>query len=492
MKLNMLSCAALVGALAASPAAAQRTPSAHLRCDGLPDNISPGEVAARLVGAMTLIGLFAPPLEGADFSQRLNGAEGVATCDQALAGESNEVRRAQLLLARAIHYLEAGQFEQAIAQARAVDADRPALSASLPYRLSLRLSALEIEAIALVAMDRIPEARTKALEMAAAAPYDVVTLQRAARYVRLSSDYGPAEQRFFETGMRLYPQLILDRATARQMRGDFRGSSEDFEQWFAIQTTLGQDRQPPLIAFAALTRALAGDVEQAEAHVAEARRMIADDPQSAMSGLTSELLDLYRLWRMSHDGNVSNARLLFANRTTWSRFPAAIVSELARRLREGAPAAELTGELAGDPERFRAEDLQHRRSQIPSGKESFAAMQPFSPQAQFDRFANNVWRVDRSRYLQRQGAANGEGQNLSVERDGDGIPAGYAVLLHAALSAQAQGYSHFMLMPGRTHIVDGVVRFGNEGDERLVRQLSFDAAQVVRDISPIIARPVRR
>ena len=86
------------------------------------------------------------------------------------------------------------------------------------------------------------------------------------------------------------------------------------------------------------------------------------------------------------------------------------------------------------------------------------------------------------------------GRYLSVVRDGDGIPSGYALLLHTALTAQAEGRSSFLLMPGRTEIFSAMTRIGNSGDEGMVAPLSFDAAAVVRDLGPLFppAEPQRR
>src|SRR6185436_20134895 len=100
---------------------------------------------------------------------------------------------AQLILATAVHHIEASQFEPAIAEARRAETDRPEFAATPPFRRSLHLAALEIEAQALAGAGRIEEARAKAFELAAAAPYDIVTQLRAGRFIRLSPVYGAPE-----------------------------------------------------------------------------------------------------------------------------------------------------------------------------------------------------------------------------------------------------------------------------------------------------------
>ena len=76
----------------ASPAIAgdDKPGSAYVQCDGQPDNVTDGETAARLLGAVTLLGLFAPPHEAADSSKRKFGAEGVAACTSLLSGDHQE------------------------------------------------------------------------------------------------------------------------------------------------------------------------------------------------------------------------------------------------------------------------------------------------------------------------------------------------------------------------------------------------------------------
>jgi hypothetical protein len=81
---------------------------------------------------------------------------------------------------------------------------------------------------------------------------------------------------------------------------------------------------------------------------------------------------------------------------------------------------------------------------------------------------------------------------ISVAGDGIGVPANHALLLHAALTARAEGKSRFMLLPLQTNTATGWVRFGNDGDERLLAPLSFDAARVIADLGPVIPRPPRR
>jgi hypothetical protein len=492
MKLNVLAGAALASALLSSaPGSAAREPSQHVRCDGNPDNVTAGETAARLVGAVTLLGLFAPSPEAPDASQRLSGAEGVTVCGTVLATESNDVRRAQLILATAIHHIEAGNFEPAIVEARRAMTDRPAMAGTAPFRRSLALAAMEIEAMALLGLGRDDEARAKAFEMAASAPYDLVTQLRASRYARTGGSFGAAEQQFFDNALRQYPLMLAERATARAMAGDFRGAVVDYETWSRLAATLSERVDMTSLAYRALYLALVGEREQAEALAREARTAMEADADSTAAGGVGEVLDLYQILRTGRDGRMAEARLLFANRASWQRTPSAAVAEVARILSEGASPSERTGLLAGDPARFRTELLDRRRREILDDKERFTIIRPFASQANYDRFSGNVWRDGRSRYFSREDNEQLKARFISVARDGYGAPAGYALLLHAALIARAEGKTHFMLMPTRSEIYATMVRFGNAADPGMVVPLAFEAERVVADLGSIIPRPVR-
>jgi hypothetical protein len=459
----------------------------------MPDNVTAGETAARLLGAVTLLGLFAPAHETPDASRRLTGAEGVAICAEALQRESNDIRRAQLILGSALHRIEAGNYDAAIEEARRAVTDRPAFAATGPFQRSLRLGAIEIEALALLGAGRLEEARTRAFELAAAAPYDLPASARAWRYVQLSTEFGPREQAFYANLIRLFPAALFERALAREPAGDFRGAAADCDLWIDLERTVESDQVGMTIrAHGAIAHALAGNVARAEALAEEARTALRAHPESTAAATTTELLDFYNVWKVAHDGRVAEARLLFANRTSWLRPSPGAVSEVARLLQRGAPADSLTGALAGNPERFRTELIERRRAALLDDKNRFTAIPAFQGQGAYDRFAANVWRTDRSRYFTREDNARARARYISVARDGWGTPAGYAVLLHAALTAQAEGKTAFMLMPARNSLTATLVRFGNAGDANMIGPMTFEASRVIADLGPVIPRPARR
>jgi hypothetical protein len=283
--------------------------------------------------------------------------------------------------------------------------------------------------------------------------------------------------------------LIIERAMARMRARQFAAGAADIELWISVnEMTEGQD-DPSFSAFAALARMAAGDAARAAEHERRARELIADLPGGTAGGLTPAMLDLLQIWRMAREGNLTQARVLFANRTGWEVASGQLVSEVARLLQAGATPAERVGHLEGDPARFGREEIARYRTRFNEVKNRFSAIRLAIAPGQFSRFAPHLARTDRSRYFTRQNDPQMPGRYLSVERDGDGIPSGYALLLHTALTAQAEGRSSFLLMPGRTEIFSAMTRIGNSGDEGMVAPLSFDAAAVVRDLGPLFPPP---
>lgn len=488
------------GGAGAAPAGPGKEGSVHVRCDGNPDNVSAAETAARVIAITAVVGLLLPGPERADVSKRLKGSEGVAACTQALAGESNALRRVQLILARAVHHIEAGNFDAAMADAELSGRDQPELAATAGFRLGYRLSAMELQALALLGAGRSQEAADKGMEMGLAAPYDLTNMIRAGLYAQLSSRWGSAEERFYARFVKIFPDALSLQIAARQLGGDYRGAAEDSETFQALVKALSDKPSSYPAAQAALSHALAGDMTEAAIHAKAAREAIAAQTAAGEIERTvaaAEALDLYHMLDLARSGEVAKARLLFAGRSAWAKASPGAVAEVARILREGAKPEELTGLLASDPAKFRSDALAAAAKPFGEGDSltrfRYGAIRSPLPQSAFSAYSGNVWRSGKSKYFTLSKALPPEkGRLISVARDGAGTPAGYALLLHAALTARAEGKQSFMMLPGRKQIPWHFVRIGDGAAAKVVPAVSFDAEQVIRDLTPLIPPPAKR
>src|ERR1700761_4919567 len=88
-------------------------PSVYLQCDGNPPHRSVGEMLGRALLLTATLGV-AGLGENQDPSKRAQSVEGVDACDAALLGESDPIRKVQLMLARSVHHIEAKDFAAAL------------------------------------------------------------------------------------------------------------------------------------------------------------------------------------------------------------------------------------------------------------------------------------------------------------------------------------------------------------------------------------------
>jgi hypothetical protein len=469
--------------------------------------MSGAETAARLIALSLVVGLLAPQHESADLSKRFTGAEGVGACDAALANETNEVRRGQLLLARAIHHIEAKAYDAAIADAQEVRDMHGPVASTIGFHQSLGVSAYELQAAALLRANKLPEAEHAALTMVDESPWDVDNYVHALKYIGLTAAMTPERRAFLDHYTRLRPDGVSERAAMRDLAGDFAGSADDLTMLLnAFQSFSKPGAEPPKLpatrGLLADKYALAGQMEKARALAAQARTEL-DAVSNGAEAINrsqeieraGEALDFFAVIEKMAGGNVDAARAAFAARSRWFAPGPAAVALLTDRLRAGAKPEQLIGALAMTPESIRQKAIDARIAAMTAGKNSDAALwsavrSPISAGA-YTGLARNTWRIDKSKYLVKpKTAPTGPGEGIIVT-DGYGVPAGEALLLHAALIAQSRGKTGYMLMPIRKRIDVAVVKFGNPGDEGFPADMTLDAATVIAGLSPVIAQPVK-
>lgn len=485
-----------------APVANGKEPSLYVRCDGNPNNMSQGETALRVISLIAVVGLLAPPPETADASKRLTGKAGIDACtqliDQPPTAEGNVERRIELIFARAIHRIEIGDYGGAIADTRLPATYAPTLVATRTYKIGLGLSALNIEALALVGKGDPEAAADCALTMVEAAPYDIVNLVRATPLLALTDRYGPREQAAWQAIVHARPEALIMRSESRRRAGDFAGAASDVETIHALMLTMTKDSYPALAAAAALDHAFAGDAAGAESRMVEARRQaaaLAAKGDGKGAGAIAEYEDFYGIWKLVQDGDLRQARLLFAGRGRWTVISPIMVGRLASALRAGLGGDEMVGSLAKDPASYRKEQrdtLVAALQNADDGKSRYFAIRPAIHESDFTPFVSNVWRAKESKYLTAKPNAEWKAQMVSSIRNGGGPASGYALLLDNARTAQKLGKAGFVSMPFRKYLYGHFFRFGDAAAPELPAALLYDANKVIADLQSYFPRPVKQ
>ncbi len=505
---------ALAAAETAAKAAMVEKPdgSTFVRCDGKPAKMTAGELTAVLL-AITVTGGIVGGLVGApetaDSAKRLTGPDGIKACDQALAAESDGVRRVELSIAKAIHQIEANDQDAALATARAATDLAGDRKEDLGFRRSLALSAMEIEAAALLRQGKVAEAELTALKMAAAAPYDLITYLRAAPYADLTGVMTPDKKAFYDQYQRLLPRALLARYEARQWVGDWAASARDLEQVTAAFDAFSPPKEPGMglsDARRSVAYMLAGDMERSNAIAAEARRQVDDMVKSgkalefaAQTSQAEELLDFQAIGRQLSEGRVKQARAAFAARGRWLAPTPPAVALLTERLRAGAGADELTGALARDPAAIRADALSAKAGALKEKTDKpgnlFGAIRAPLPSASWSGMSRTVWRTEKqpALFIKKTPKDKFNGEMLfAYSYAANGSAMGEAMLMHCAVVARQRGKAGCMLVPYRDKLYSTFVLVGSPGDPGIQPDLLMSADAVIANLGAVFPKPVKR
>ena len=498
--------AAPVQAAHAGGPADDKPGSAYLQCDGKPNNVTSGETAARLLGAVTLLGIFAKPQESPDASKRKFGAEGIAVCDTLLIGEKKEgnpARRVDLLLGRAIHQIEAKNYDAALAdtkQAR-TEAEAAGLFKDPYYARSAGRSFDLIEAAALYRLDKPAEARAAALRGTPAIRRSVLALVSVPDYLLVTPAPSDAEDEYF--GWRTHSAALMGGGQADRLEewGRFAEAAKVRDALNDLNRVISPDLiESEWLARSAVSYMLAGDTQTGAARAAEARaniekRRIAGKPEKDAAEIV-EVLDLYAILESASKGDVGAARRLFAARSQWVAASFGSVVETTRRLRNGAKPDELIGGLARDPDQLWKERIDARRAEAlakDSDNKSLFWLLPDTDAARSYRaVSKQVWRTDKSKLILK--LDHPEKATLKMERMFlYATPANVALdafTLHAALLAKSRGHQGFVIVPLFTggYVTAGFLT-GNRGDAGMPDALFNDADQAIAELKPLIPDP---
>lgn len=493
---------------AADRAEDKKLGSRYLRCDGEPNNVTGGETFARLLGAVTLLALFAPSPETPDPSKRLFGEAGVAICSELIDGEgaeSNAVRRVPLILARALHQIEAKNYPAALADVELARAEAATakLSGNPYFDRSMGLSFANIAAEIHLRMGNPTAAQNASLSAIGEMKYSFLPSIVLRDYGQFVREIAPASEKRLAANAKVLPPLLIGYAGQLDDYGRFSDSAAKHEALITVVDGFEAENTSSIYyARAALTHALAGQWEQANQRAEFARTNLsarrAEGKPEDDAARVVEVLDLYDIVKLANSGELANARRNFAARSEWVAPSFGSVMEVNRRLREGASETELFGSLASAPEAMwqkRYDDLIAVRLQRDTDNKSlFNLIEPYAKVNDFESRSKDTWRVQKSKMMFTEVDKAGQWRIWS---SGDLFSAIDSILLHAALQAQAkgkEGFTMFILLPNASRgtynpLTVGFTRFVDSGEVSAKDELFISAAEVIAELSPVIPSP---
>ncbi|HKD48771.1 MAG TPA: hypothetical protein VKB67_13880 [Rhizomicrobium sp.] len=491
-------------------------PSAYLRCDGNPAHRSAGELLGRVLLLTATLGL-AGRGEVQDVSKLAYGIDGVNACDAALLGESDPIRKVQLMLARSIHHVEAKDYPAALEDARTAPSLAGDAANDIGFQHSLLVSSLELQAASLVREGNFSEAEGMALRMANTSPYDVIAQIRAIPYAQLTAELTPEKQAYLDRLVKIFPEALGIRAMAYQWAGKYPEAAADYANIVDLRIGFSPDNNAPppspdVLALRSVMLALGGKIAESTDVAAETSAMVRVITASGKAGLmqssievAEQALDFQAIVVELTAGHDSAARTKFAARSHWLVPATPAVADLAARLRQDAPAGDLIGPLATNPAAMRTDGLVANAGALTAASNAdvslYTAIRPPMNAATYNSWTDDVWDTKSSIFLhQRTANDNYIGELMVVPRTPGffkpphviTIAAGDALLMHSALMAQTRGDKGFELFPGRRQLDALLIRFGNPGDPGMPPAATFDAATVIADLSVEFPEPRAR
>ncbi|APG61871.1 hypothetical protein LPB140_02440 [Sphingorhabdus lutea] len=495
--------------MVSNAAAAEKEPSLYLQCDGQPNNTSAGETVARLIGAITLLGLFAPQPEAPDPKARKFGEEGVKICSQLIDGteslnpEKNPVRRLELILGRALHHIEAKNYEAAIADTQLAQKeateqgfmDDPYISSSFGRAFP------RIEAEALLRMGKPKEAQQTLFDRIQTSKFSFFPVLTTPNYPEFLKDLSAGEEKLLDNKVRMYPALLSFKATRLDLAGRFDEASKTRESAVHYFKLLSPAKDSSiLLARAALSHALNNDWDMADKRAAAAstnmHKLTNEGTPETDRTDTVELLDLYNILKLAHEGKMTEARRNFGARSQWLSPSFGAVMAVNSMLRKDAPQSELFGLLTKSSDELwdkqYADATAKTLAQDSDNKSLFAMIPPMNKASSYEAFSNNVWKTSKSKYLSKEKLNAKDDKRMAgyllFDYYSDISPRYDAFILHSALMAQKNGHNSFVFIP----LIDSSqawVYFNEADDEAKHAEFSLNAEQVIAELSDIIPSP---
>jgi hypothetical protein len=508
---SLLGCAFSLAAAGVASAATPEAPapSPFIQCDGSKGHVGALGLIGQLVAITATAGLASDAFtkDDGNLEKRQSGKVGAAACDAAIAQESNPTRRTQLGLARAIHLIEAQDLPAALEKIREVPGLAPDMANDWAFQGSLGASTRYIEATILAQMGRAEEAEDTAMRSAELAPNDMYALFRVAHFAQLTPRSTPLKRGFLERISRLYPQHLGLRAEQMGWWGDYAGAAEDKRDqrvgWLAFARST-EVNVSNLLAEESLFLLMAGKTAEADAVAADARKMldafIAKGAANTSGIVVSEAeasLAFYNVAKPAMLGDPDTARTAFAARERWLNVTPPVVADVYKRLYDGLPAEKRTGRFGQAPAQLRQVTFDGNVQVLKQAgmvDTLYLRTTPVAKIGDYQRLSSSVWKIgDKPKFLVRKLPKSLEGfEMIDTSLVASGLPAGEALLLHAALIAKSRGKDGFLLTPTRKYLYGSLVKFGNAGEAGFPAGSTFSADKVIAELSLHIPEPLPR
>ena len=475
--------------------------SLYLRCDGKPNNMTEGESLARLVGAITLLAIFAPSPEAPDPSKRLFGEAGVKACTKLLDDpkqETNTIRRLPLILGRAAHQIEARNYEAALADVAKARGEAAAsgLAGNPYFERSLGLSFNILESAALLRLKRFEAAQAVGMRSALAMPHSFYAQVSSFPYSNYLERMSPDELRFYELRTRANSLQGTALAIRLEDAGRFAEAAavrEDFVKAMSILSD-GNPASWTLI-LAAIDHALAGNWQAAEARAAQAQanmdRLIGEGKAEDNQSVLVEQFDLFQVLKLMHDGKIDEARRNFSARSRWTAPSFGMVLAVNSTLRKGARPEALFGALAMSPEQLRAKRIDESLAQVFEADKNnrllFSWILPYANIRNFEGLSRLIWNVEKAGIIGKAPLKNSKMYFMSISSSALTQPD--ALLLHAALQAKQRGFDGFIAMNRPAEPQSMLVYFGRASDPDMPKGSFLNADAVIAELRQIIPSP---
>jgi hypothetical protein len=436
---------------------------------------------------------------------RLAGNPGAKACETALESEKDAYRRVQLGLAKAIHLGEEKQWDAAVAAARAAPEMITQGSTDKALARTAKAASHYVEAVLLARAGRHAESEAAAIASIEASRFEVVGLQRALRLLGLDRTMSPAKAAAIAHVSRLVPIEAPLAARLHAEAGDYRGAAALLE---GLETALDQFLAPDkrtenaaMLSKRAFYVALSGDASAARTLLTAARKEADEDAANgdaakypAAVAESDEYIGATEVALALAEQRMADARRLFAARERWALIPAGVTAALTGRIAATVPAAERTGLLAKGEDAVWA-DAREGRIKLMAGENDlrlWLSQAQLQVDARYAGATPAVWSVDKKPKMLVKGKADARVDFLSSGLRVTGIPAGEALLLHAALIAQQRQKPGFIVFPLRGGTDMMGVRFVEPSELGAGSAMFVTANEVISGTSNRFVRPVAK